>query len=291
MKVLEIGTGSGFNAGLLAEGTGRPELVYTVDLQEDLVGEAKEHLAEAGYGTVNVRCADGGFGWAEAAPFDRIIVTAGCADIPPAWLEQLAEGGVLVMPLSTPPLGDLQLRLRKQRGVVSGEFLDVFYFMELQGAFRRPEPGEAGPWSIRDRSLQQVIRSSPGYATGMSWAQRAAFWLFSRSQHDRLFRLEVSWHKVGGHWLSVMADPRAGLYVLYDEHGILKAYGRPGPVWNFGAMVERWKAHGWPCLADYQVTAESLRELRPADPGEWIDRRPSVALRMRMREGVSLDQA
>lgn len=291
MKVLEIGTGSGFNAALLAEGTGDPRLVHTIDIQEDLVAEAREHLAEAGYADVRVRCGDGGAGWpaprqgdaghrADAGPFDRIIVTAGSGDLPPAWLDQLAEGGVLVMPLATPPVGDLQLRLRKHKGEVTGEFLDVFYFMSLQGAYHMPGAGTGTPTGAGVRGFRNAIRTAPGYSCGMSWAHRSSFWTFARGQMEWFARPVESWQRRGTEWVSAMTDPAAGLYVLH-ERGFLNAYGRPGPVWNFGALVERWKAHGWPTLTDYDIRVAT--EPVATGPGEWLDRRPSVTLRMRLK--------
>lgn len=282
MKVLEIGTGSGFNAALLAEGTGDPTLVHTIDIQEDLVAEAREHLAEAGYGGVNVRAGDGGYGCVEAAPFDRIIVTAGSVDIPPAWLEQLAEGGVMVLPLATPPVGDLQLRLRKTRGVITGEYLDVFYFMTLQGAFHVPASGAAGRDSFREQKAREALATTPSYSCAMSWVHRASFWVFARGHADWVSRMTETWLQEGSTWISVMADPGAGLYVRYDDRGRLNAHGNPGPVWNFGALVERWKAHGWPLIQEYAITVERDAAVQPG-PGEWLDQRPSVTLRLGLK--------
>ena len=110
MKVLEIGTGSGWNAALTAHGVGGDGLVHSVDIQHDLVERAREHLTAAGHPGVNLRAADGGAGWPEAAPFDRIVATVGCPDIPPAWLDQLTDGGVLLVPLLMRGFGAHQKR-------------------------------------------------------------------------------------------------------------------------------------------------------------------------------------
>jgi protein-L-isoaspartate(D-aspartate) O-methyltransferase len=96
--VLEIGSG-GYNAALLAELVGPDGSVTTVDIDPEVVDRARSTLAAAGYPQVRALCADGEFGAAEYAPFDRIVVTVGAADIPPAWVEQLAERGRLVVPL------------------------------------------------------------------------------------------------------------------------------------------------------------------------------------------------
>lgn len=98
MNVVEIGSG-GYNAALLAELVGPGGRVTTVDIDPDIVARARAFLNDAGYHRVNVVLADAEDGVPEAAPFDRIIVTAGSWDIPPAWLDQLADDGRIVVPL------------------------------------------------------------------------------------------------------------------------------------------------------------------------------------------------
>jgi len=97
MKVLEIGTGSGYQAAVLAE-IGCD--VYTVEIFEALATAARERLERLGY-AVTARHADGHFGWPEAAPFDVVIVTAAAGYIPPALVEQLKSGGRMVIPVGS----------------------------------------------------------------------------------------------------------------------------------------------------------------------------------------------
>jgi protein-L-isoaspartate(D-aspartate) O-methyltransferase len=99
-SVLEIGTGTGYNAALLAHLVGETGRVVTVDIAPDLVEGARERLARTAVGPVDVICGDGADGWAKGAPYDRIIVTAGSSDLAPAWWEQLDRTGRLVLPLS-----------------------------------------------------------------------------------------------------------------------------------------------------------------------------------------------
>ncbi|MGH3813578.1 MAG: methyltransferase domain-containing protein [Pseudonocardiaceae bacterium] len=98
-RVLEIGAGTGYNAALLAHLVGAAGEVTTVDIDGEVVPRAREYLAAAGYRGVSVFCGDGEFGCAGHAPYDRIVVTAGAWDLPPAWVDQLAAGGRLVVPL------------------------------------------------------------------------------------------------------------------------------------------------------------------------------------------------
>jgi protein-L-isoaspartate(D-aspartate) O-methyltransferase len=98
-RVLEIGAGTGYNAALLGYIVGADGTVVSIDIDDDLVAGARANTVEAGYPGVRVVCADGADGFADAAPYDRIIATVGVWDLAPAWLAQLAPGGRLVVPL------------------------------------------------------------------------------------------------------------------------------------------------------------------------------------------------
>ncbi|HSR24630.1 MAG TPA: methyltransferase domain-containing protein, partial [Candidatus Eisenbacteria bacterium] len=99
-RVLEIGAGTGYNAALLEELVGAAGRVVTLDIDQDIVDAATTNLRTAGRGAgVDVRCGDGGFGWVAGSPYDRVIVTAGAWDVAPAWFDQLAVGGRLVVPM------------------------------------------------------------------------------------------------------------------------------------------------------------------------------------------------
>jgi protein-L-isoaspartate(D-aspartate) O-methyltransferase len=94
--VLEIGTGLGYHAALLA---GLVDRVYSVEIVEEFATEAESRLRQLGYSTVEIRVGDGSRGWAEHAPYDRILVTAAADEPPPALLRQLKPGGCMVLPL------------------------------------------------------------------------------------------------------------------------------------------------------------------------------------------------
>jgi protein-L-isoaspartate(D-aspartate) O-methyltransferase len=106
-RVLEVGTGSGYQAAVLAELVGT---VFSVEVIPELAHRAAAALAAEGYTNVALCTGDGGLGWPEKAPFDAIIVTAAAADIPPALIQQLCPGGRMVIPVG-PPYGDQHLLL------------------------------------------------------------------------------------------------------------------------------------------------------------------------------------
>jgi protein-L-isoaspartate(D-aspartate) O-methyltransferase len=111
-RVLEIGTGSGYQAAILGQ---MGIEVYTIEIVEPLATQAAARLAEMGYGNITVRNADGYYGWQEHAPFDGIIVTCAPDHIPPPLVAQLADGGRMVLPVG-PPGGYQSLWLVEKHG-------------------------------------------------------------------------------------------------------------------------------------------------------------------------------
>jgi protein-L-isoaspartate(D-aspartate) O-methyltransferase len=99
MKVLEVGTGTGYNAALLATVVGDHGAVTSIDIDEDVVSGARVALDDNGFAHVRTVAADGAIGQPDGAPYDRIIATVGAWDIPRSWYSQLADGGKLVVPL------------------------------------------------------------------------------------------------------------------------------------------------------------------------------------------------
>jgi protein-L-isoaspartate(D-aspartate) O-methyltransferase len=95
-RVLEIGTGSGYQAAVLAEIGAR---VYTIEIVDELAARTRKVLTQLGYGTIHLRVGDGYRGWPDAAPFDAIIVTAAASEVPQPLLDQLAIGGHMVIPV------------------------------------------------------------------------------------------------------------------------------------------------------------------------------------------------
>jgi protein-L-isoaspartate(D-aspartate) O-methyltransferase len=122
-RVLEIGTGSGYQAAILGELAGE---VYTIEIVPELAERSRTVLAEAGYRNVHVRHGNGYLGWPEAAPFQKIIVTAAPESIPQALIDQLAVGGTMVVPVGGLYDDQVMTILRKtEQGVVKRETLPV----------------------------------------------------------------------------------------------------------------------------------------------------------------------
>ena len=128
-RVLEIGTGSGYQAAVLA---GLVAEVYSIEIVPELAQRAAADLARLGYRNVHVRQGDGYQGWPEAAPFDAVIVTAAPDHLPPPLVEQLKEGGSMIVPVGV--AGEQNLYLyRKQKGQVERQGVLAVRFVPMTG--------------------------------------------------------------------------------------------------------------------------------------------------------------
>ena len=121
-KVLEIGTGSGYQAAVLGE---LARDVYTIEIVAPLAERSRALLAELGYRNVHVRAGNGYLGWPEQAPFDRIMVTAAPDEVPPALVQQLKVGGLMAIPVGTSFDQELRILRRTEKGLETLETLPV----------------------------------------------------------------------------------------------------------------------------------------------------------------------
>lgn len=128
VKILEIGTGSGYQTAILARLCRR---VYTIERHKALLSEAEERFATLGFNNVVTRHGDGSMGWREQAPFSRIIVTAAAIDVPHVLLEQLDVGGIMVVPVGLEERTQHLLRVRKTEDDIETEDLGLVRFVPL----------------------------------------------------------------------------------------------------------------------------------------------------------------
>ena len=134
-RVLEIGTGSGYQAAVLAE---LVEKVYTIEIIEDLAKRAATDLQRLGYTNVYVRAGDGYKGWPEAAPFDAIIVTCAPEKVPQPLIDQLKDGGRMIIPVG--PISDQELvLLRKHGNQLEQRAVLPVQFVPMTGQSQPPE--------------------------------------------------------------------------------------------------------------------------------------------------------
>jgi protein-L-isoaspartate(D-aspartate) O-methyltransferase len=129
-KVLEIGTGSGYQAAILAELAGQ---VYTVERIPELSQHAQEVIQSLGYTNVHFKVSDGTLGWPEEAPFDKIIVTAGAPSIPPSLVSQLRANGLIVIPVGNEDHQTLIVGVKATSGALDETSVCSCVFVKLKG--------------------------------------------------------------------------------------------------------------------------------------------------------------
>ncbi len=245
MRVLEVGTGSGYNAALLCERSGSAN-VTTVDINPTLVDTARDRLASLGY-TPAVHTAHGGHGYPPNAPYDRIIATCGVPRIPTEWIEQTQPNGIIVAPLA----GGL-VRVREGAAAdANGRFVCSAYFMPLRSdqpqAAERPEfrwadAGNARPSPLRGADLwDNTLRFMLTLAVpGLSYA-------YQDGPADTMI-----WHPDGS-WCHLRPD------------GTATTGGPRDLTTPIEAAHETWTATGRPVHDRYRIT------ITPAAQLVWLD--------------------
>ncbi len=168
-RVLEIGTGSGYQAAVLSR---LVKDVYTIEIHEPLAKRAEQALRRVGYGNVHTRCGDGFRGWPEAAPFDKIIVTCSPEKVPAPLAEQLREGGRMLIPVGESFQQNLCV-LIKQHGKLTLAAKKPTYFVPMTGkaeSFR--SDGELGPLTpLANGDFDQVVE--PGVPAAWYYVRQA----------------------------------------------------------------------------------------------------------------------
>lgn len=134
LKVLEIGTGSGFQTALLAAFS---ESVYTIERIEELQKRAKERLDQLDFHNIHFKLGDGSEGWEEQAPFDRIMVTAAASEVPKELLEQLSRDGKMVIPVGSSFSQELRLIEKDHNGKMHSTLLNEVLFVPLKGKYEK----------------------------------------------------------------------------------------------------------------------------------------------------------
>jgi len=153
-KALEIGTGSGYQAAVLAEIV---DHVYTIEIVPELAQRAETTLQELGYTNITVRNADGYFGWEEYQPFDVIMITAAADHIPPPLLQQLRDGGRLILPLGNPLYYQTLTLVEKSDSELYTKHISDVRFVPMTGYVQETEEEEIVEEGAEEDSQKMYI--------------------------------------------------------------------------------------------------------------------------------------
>jgi len=172
--VLEIGTGTGYNAALLASIVGGKGHVTTIDVEAELTQQAEERLQQHHIANAHVICRDGALGCPEHAPFDRVIATVGVQEVPWAWADQLTDRGIILGPvhLGGEPQDHVLLKLREEDGHLVGEGIDTLAIIALRrddtetGSFSSGRQGPAWHGAPVDALRVRIYPTSEHHEPG-----------------------------------------------------------------------------------------------------------------------------
>lgn len=273
MRVLEIGTGTGYNAALLAETIGNPGDIFTVEIRESVAARARDALRDEGYAGIHVIHRDGALGAEEGAPFDRIEVTAGCTDIAPIWLEQLAPNGRLLVPIQHGHLHPLlQIRRADESRTAEASIVGKSSFMSITGQLDGPNSwqsfllGGVPQQPAWTRGLPTQLPPCEGHP--LADDEHRSFYFFLTLSSREL------WQTNAGYGL---ADPLTGDIVVFTSErceGFTR--GRGHGEWLHERLLRllcAWDDLGRPKASDYEIEfipRVVIPQLTDRGRGEWV---------------------
>lgn len=226
-RVLEIATGTGYNAALLSERVGSRH-VYSVEVDEELARDARNRLLNCGYEAV-IAAGDGRKGLSECAPYDRLIATCGFTSVPYAWIQQVRPGGIIVCPLGS---GNARLTVN-DRGQAEGKFLPggaCFIGVRSQdGSATVPYPGTPETPAVQETRVNPSLTVPDGPQFMLSLVLPETVWANEKDPDGswpgcRLWARDGSWAHIAGSEVR-QSGPRGlwdvveGAYEWWEEHG------------------------------------------------------------------------
>ncbi|MGH8887851.1 MAG: protein-L-isoaspartate O-methyltransferase family protein [Egibacteraceae bacterium] len=266
MRVLEIGTGTGYNAALLAVLVGDQQSVVTLDVSAELVARARSALTASGYPGVRVYVRDGFYGDPERGPYDRIVATVGCPDLSPHWVGQLAKTGIMLIPLEHAGHHPL-IRIWTESGHVRGRIVEWTGFVRIAGRLEGSGPAcrrlaLRDDWTrlaqeglIREHALWEGYGAGPRLP-GVPWGSRAVDLFFFLSLRDA----RATWTP----WGFGLVDSEGGWALVSDDR--IYSCGDQQPVRDLKQLYEEWEVSGAPGIFDYEMEFVPQKRVRAGTP-------------------------
>ena len=294
MKVLEIGTGTGYNAALLSELVGPDGEVWSVELNPDVARDAARFLRDEGYRGVHVLEQDGFLGCAEGAPFDRIIATAACPDLSEHWLRQLAPGGQMLIPMLH-GLADFLTQIERDEhhpdwGI--GRIRGQRQFMSIEGTLACGNlwssyaiPGWPLP-AVSKRSLPDGLPEVEEGIHSLSDPVHLAFHFFLAAA------TREHWFANEGYGL---ADPGAESVLVVGRDSVIghapsrEPTGADRLLERFSHLAERWRDLGRPGLESYRLSFMpygSVDRVFESNGRNWVIRRTHFLEQIELPPGL-----
>lgn len=265
-KILEIGTGSGYNAAILAYVSGKEENIITVEINKKVADFAVENLKRSGLSKIKVINIDGGLGYSQGGPYDSIIATCGCPEIP--FFDQLKDGGYLSIPLVTRGMETLVSFKRVGNKLIGKPTLFV-KFLHFEGVF-----SDKRQFAKNIQSLQRIIDTYGKKRDDLSKElseiieneedddnlkvekrkKRTSFNFFLAISNDDaiMYESHVKGRENGyGLWHSVLKTSENGLIILFQKE--IVSWGSETIVEKYVSFYRKWKELNFPSLENYIV--------------------------------------
>jgi protein-L-isoaspartate(D-aspartate) O-methyltransferase len=265
MRVLEIGTGTGYNAALMAVRVGA-EQVSTIEIDQAIAERARRSLARTGYGAISTVVGDGSGGHPDGAPFDRVLSTAACQRVPYAWVAQTRPGGRIVTPWRSDFYHCALLSLTVAHdGTAAGRIVDKAAFMDLRD--QRVRRVSCADLRHGDRAVERTTRLHPHELAGDHDAATAI-----GIRVPRLRYLYTHPETDAGEAVLWLVDPWSGSWAsLHDprrpaESYRVRSFG-PRDVWaEVDAAHDWWTSHGRPRADQWRFTITADQQRIELDP-------------------------
>ena len=278
-KVFELGTGSGWNAGLMGNLVGSEGCVYSLELIPEIAQTAAATIDGLGIKNVKVIEADGGEGYVAGAPYDRAIFSAGAYDLPQPFFEQIKEGGLLLIVIKSEGGGDTLFLLRKEHENFQSIEALPCGFVQMRGKYQldslKPIQLEELPeWSELKNKL---INTRPFWWGGKGkqdfpWRTlgiRSFLGITERS--FRAFKTEKNEHLREQHYFGLWDQEQKSLVIAKDD--LLLSYGNSTAEKRLIKSLEHWIRLGMPSAASFALKIYPIEFPLTANENEWIVKR------------------
>ncbi len=259
LRVLEIGTGTGYNAGLLAAIVGSPYQVFTVEIDADLARQAELRLNQVVGSGVTVHAGNGLEGYAPGAPYDRILATGSTSTVPLAWLEQLRPGGIILMNLIGHMGACAFLKIVKEdsRLAAHGCFLSGSEFMELHPAGIYPRRGATlvGQYIARPVTTQQFFTSTD-FDLSLLWDRQLDFAL--QLSFPQMFFASVYVNPMCPCLIDLASDTMLLFRPVGDEQWQVEVRGDPHLWEKVSKTYQLWVVANCPDVSEYVIDIDEM---------------------------------
>jgi protein-L-isoaspartate(D-aspartate) O-methyltransferase len=280
MNVLEVGAGTGWVAALIGRLVGPTGSVTGIELHAPVARAARRAVAAAGPDNVTVITGDGALGHPKAAPFDRIIMSVGAPEVFGTWVDQLKDGGLLLLPLQAMPHAAfcLLVALRKSGEHLAGDVVSPAWFVRFGGTRGVDDGGEG-----RTRELLRQANGAP------KRRKRLAPWACVSSEARRFYRAKLLFmaylegmRVVQDDKAILLTSPRSeGFCLLEDAH--VQVMGDEAIYDELIAVARRWLALGAPGAESYRLEVWPERARKRAPRDGWLVRRDESLLLFRLK--------